>query len=104
MSKIIHTPLTAAQAIRAGFDAGKLGRIAKTAEDHEEMMADHAEMRPVDRPFSGLWLNAYKASLLVTEQCPKNTPSDEIRLAIEQVFPELFADYWEKVFSPAVSA
>lgn len=103
--KIVHTPLSAAEAIRTLCESGKLGKkIAKTEADYWEERAEAAALPPSQRPVQGSFLNAYVASSLVTEQCPKNTPQNEIRIAIEQVFPELFADYWEKVMANKVSS
>lgn len=107
MPNFHHTPLTAAKALRALVERD----IPKTLEDIE---AQNEEVHAIPARFRGLsgrWMNAYKAYVLVKEQCnglsripgqkPRTGPTysgEEIQLAIQQVFPELFADYVEKLF------
>lgn len=90
-----HTPLTAAKAIRALFEEN----IAKTK-------SDYARQQNHD----GFWLDAHRETLLVQEQCNgidygiggvAATPFsyDDCAEAVMEIMPELFADYWQEVFT-----
>ena len=107
MPNFHHTPLTAAQAIRALVEDD----IPKTLEDLGAQYDEHAASARGQCVAGGRWMNACKVYNLVNEQCnglprpdgqrPRPGPrftGEEIQLAIQQVFPELFADYVEKLF------
>jgi len=88
------TPLRAAKCIRRWCESNRpIFKIAKTWDDY---FGDAHER-----------LNAYNAGILIQEQCngamntahhiykPYSYP--QIQSAMERVFPELFADYWESL-------
>ncbi len=81
--KTAHTPLSAAQALRVGFEK----QIAKTWDEY------FAERRQT--PFSGPFLNAFQFAKLVQEQA--GCSFLDATKALEEVVPELFAEYWEKL-------
>ena len=92
MKKFKHTPLSAAKALRVGFES----LIAKTTGDYLSQQY-HV----------GSWLDAFRFSILVYEQCGYNLVRGDrvpkgfslrVRKAVEQVCPEFFAEYWEKIF------
>jgi hypothetical protein len=96
--KIYHTPETAAQAVRAMFEAD--GRIAKTWDDYHAQLAELHKIPPAQRGLSGSWLNSFLAAKLVQEQCNGPGKSEPITFeiasdAVAAVIPELFAEYWE---------
>ena len=110
MPNFHHTPLTAAKAIRALVEDD----IPKMLANFEAPSFERRKFGPVE-PLSfgsaGHWMNAFKVFQLVAEQCnglprvagqrPHSGPTytgDQIQMAIQEVFPELFADYVEKLF------
>jgi hypothetical protein len=96
--KLYHTPESAAQAVRAMFEAE--GRIAKTWDDYHLQIAELHKIPPAQRGLSGSWLNSFLAAKLVQEQCNGAGKSEPITFeiasdAVAAVIPELFAEYWE---------
>jgi hypothetical protein len=74
------TPLQAARALRRLFE----DNIAKTWDDYRQELAK-----------IGNWLNAYRFGKLVAEQA--GCSFEQAAPAVEEVCPELFADYWENL-------
>jgi len=75
-----HTPLSAAKAIRAISEQGKIAPIAVTWTEYFDRTRDY--------------LKAYDAGLLVKEQA--NCTFRQAMRAVQRVMPELFANgYWE---------
>ena len=87
MSRKLPTPLEAARAIRGVFES----QIPKTVADEEE---SRQEKRAQGH---SQWLSAYDVLCLVTEQT--HMSSIECGPAVEEVFPELFASYWEAQYA-----
>jgi hypothetical protein len=77
MSRFKHTPLSAAKALRIGFES----MIAKTWDDY------FAERQ------GAAFLNCYQFGKLVQEQ--SDCTFREACKALETVVPELFAEYWD---------
>jgi hypothetical protein len=77
MKRFKHTPLSAAKALRIGFE----NQIAKSWDDY------FAERR------GAAFLNCYQFGKLVQEQA--GCTFREACLALEFVAPELFAEYWD---------
>ena len=96
-----HTPDSACEAIRAGFECGRLGKIARTLEEY------HTQQKA--RQAAGLWgwtewADVHHVSSLVKEQCGAEAVTPEIAAAMERHFPELFADYWENLCASVVNS
>ena len=79
----LPSPLDAARNMRCLFEK----QVPKTVADEEEW---RREKRAQGHSH---WLSAYDALCLVMEQT--HASSLECGPAIEEVFPELFASYWE---------
>ena len=77
MARQFHPPIEVAKSLRVQFEQN----VAKTWPQYFEQ-AQHR----------GVWLTAYNATLMVQEQC--NCPFREAARAVEQVFPELYAEFW----------
>lgn len=90
-----HTPVSAAKAIRAGYESGRLGKLAKTWADYWQQQAEHRRGTT-----GGIWANAYTAALLVQEQCNGAGKREPVTFkqaseAVADILPELFGEYWD---------
>jgi len=89
MKKFQHTPLSAAKALRIGFEKN----VAKTQADYFKQQQRE-----------GFWLTTWNLSQLIYEQCGVKMGgatiefSEQVKQAMIDVFPELWAEYWEEVF------
>ena len=87
----LPSPLDAAYAVRSLFENQVPKTVANEEEWHREKQAQgHSR-----------WLSAYDVLCLVMEQT--HMSSIECGLAIEEVFPELFASYWQAQYAKEAS-
>ena len=87
----LPSPLDAAYAVRSLFENQVPKTVANEGEWHREKREQgHSQ-----------WLSAYDVLCLVTEQT--HASSIECGPAVEEVFPELFAPYWERQYEKEAS-
>ena len=91
MRRKLPSPLEAARAMRSLFE----DEIPKTVADNDEWRREKQEQG------HSHWLSAYDALCLVMEQT--HMSSIECRPAVEEVFPELFASYWQAQYAKEAS-
>jgi hypothetical protein len=95
-----HTPKTAAKAVRLLFLNSY--RIAVTWGDYGQQQAHLASLPPRERASDQTWANAFQAYRLTAEQVhgpqAKLTQRQDLAIqkAVQEVMPELFAEYWER--------
>lgn len=80
-----HTPLSAAKALRIVFE----DRIAKNWDDYFLQQKEYRE----DHNLHGTFLHSYHFAKLVQEQA--KCTFEEAAIALGEVIPELFAEYWD---------
>jgi hypothetical protein len=93
MKNFKHTPLSAAKALRLAFEK----HIAKTWDDYFIQQAQRRE----NPSLQGKFWDLCNFGQLVKEQA--KCTSEEASLAMQEVMPELFAEYWDNLYKKSMT-